>query len=86
AVVYAIPFTYDLRPTLVLKELFVAEPTRATGIGRALMTAVLAHARTTGCGRLQWDVLPDNHRAKAFYRRFGGQPDAAWERWILPTM
>lgn len=36
-----------------------------------------------------WDVhdalsLPDNARAKAFYRRFGGAPDTAWERWILP--
>jgi GNAT superfamily N-acetyltransferase len=83
AVVYAIPFTYDLRPTLVLKELFVDAQRRGTGAGTALMAAVIEHARTTGCGRLKWDVLPDNERAKAFYRRFGGGPDAAWEHWIL---
>jgi len=83
AVVYEIPFTYDLRPTLVLKELFVVATARSLGLGGVLMTAVLAHARARGCARLQWDVLPDNLRAQAFYRRFGGRPDVAWQRWCL---
>jgi GNAT superfamily N-acetyltransferase len=83
AVVYEIPFTFDLRPTLVLKELYVAERSRSDGVGMALMQAVHAHARARSCGRLKWDVLPNNDRAKAFYRRLGGQPVLDWEAWRL---
>jgi GNAT superfamily N-acetyltransferase len=83
AVTYAIPFTYDLRPTLVLKELFVIEARRSTGAGTALMQAVLSQAHATSCGRLRWQVLPSNRRAQAFYRRFGGAPDGQWDSWIL---
>ena len=84
AVVHDVRFTYDLRPTVILKELFVASTDRRGGAGSALMIAVLAHARRAGAGRLCWDVLPDNTHAKAFYRRFGGAPVTTWERWILP--
>ncbi|HEU4731672.1 MAG TPA: GNAT family N-acetyltransferase [Kofleriaceae bacterium] len=84
AVVHELAFTYDLRPTLILKELFIADDRRGQGVGTAIMEAVLAHARRAGCGRLRWDVLPDNSQAKAFYRRFGGRPNTAWESWILP--
>jgi GNAT superfamily N-acetyltransferase len=83
AVVYEIPFTFDLRPILVLKELFVAEDSRSGGLGGALMQAVLAHAHAGLCGRLKWDVLPSNEHAKAFYRRWGGQPVCDWEAWRI---
>jgi len=82
AVVCTLPFTYDLRPTLILKELFVDDDARGGGIGAALMAAVIAHAHGFGCGRLKWDVLPGNTRAQSFYRRHGGAPDAGWEAWI----
>ena|ERR1044071_3667736 len=83
AVVYEIPFTYDLRPTLVLKELFVSANARGTRIGSALLRAVLRHAKSRDCGRLKWEVLRSNDRAKTFYRRFGAERDSAWENWIL---
>jgi ribosomal protein S18 acetylase RimI-like enzyme len=83
AVLHEVAFTYDLRPTLVLKELYVADGRRGAGVGSALMTAAVAHARRRCGGLLRWAVLPDNERAKAFYRRFGGQPDGAWEHWVL---
>jgi ribosomal protein S18 acetylase RimI-like enzyme len=82
AVVYQINFTYDLRPTLHLKELFVNENARQSGAGKALMHAVIAHAKANGCGRLKWDVLPDNAPAKKFYRRFNAHPVCDWEAWI----
>jgi GNAT superfamily N-acetyltransferase len=84
AVVLETPFTYDLRPTLTLKELYVRESARGTGAGSALFDRVLAHCRERGAGRLKWDVLPTNEPARAFYRRAGGAPDPEWERWILP--
>jgi GNAT superfamily N-acetyltransferase len=84
AVVVEIPFTCDLRPTLLLKELFVEAGHRGGGIGRGLFERVRAHGRERGCGRLVWTVLPDNAPAQAFYRQAGGAPDAAWQHWKLP--
>jgi GNAT superfamily N-acetyltransferase len=83
AVVQEVPFTFDLRPTLILKELFVSQDCRGRGVGTALMSTVLDYARARGCGRLRWDVLPGNEAAKRFYRRFGGDKDSAWENWAL---
>ncbi|MEM9057452.1 MAG: GNAT family N-acetyltransferase [Pseudomonadota bacterium] len=83
AVTYRIDWTYDLRPTVVLKELFVEETVRGQGVGEGLLKQVARYAGTIGAARLQWAVLPDNHRSRAFYRRHGGQPDRAWEHWGL---
>jgi len=83
AVVVETAFTFDLRPTLTLKELYVHEDARGTGAGSALFAQVLAHGRARGAGRLKWDVLPANEPARAFYRRQGGAPDPDWERWLM---
>ena len=83
AVVLEIPFTFDLRPTLVLKELFVHAGARGAGVGGALFDRVLAHGRERGAGRLQWRVLPGNDAAKAFYARAGGGPEPGWEHWEI---
>jgi GNAT superfamily N-acetyltransferase len=84
AVTVTIPWTYTLRPTLVLKELYTRPAFRGTGTGRALFGAVRDHARVIGAGQIDWLVLPSNTGAKAFYRQMGGRPDTAWERWCLP--
>lgn len=83
AVTVTVPFTYDLRPNLLLKELYVTPDARGEGVGRALMDAVQALAAETGSGRIKWDVLRTNHPAKAFYDGLGAGPDAPWEGWIL---
>ncbi|MEO1042538.1 MAG: GNAT family N-acetyltransferase [Pseudomonadota bacterium] len=83
AVTYQQPWTYDLRSTVVLKELFVVADRRGCGVGHRLMEAVIEHARLTGASRINWTVLADNHRAKAFYRQFDGRRDAKWEPWTL---
>lgn len=82
AVVCSLPFTYDLLPNLLLKELYVEDARRGLGVGRALMAAVIAEGRARGCARLKWDVLQGNTKAQAFYRSLGGAPDARWEGWI----
>lgn len=84
AVVVETAFTFDLRPTLTLKELHVQDVARGSGAGTALFEQVRAHGRARGAGRLKWDVLPANEPARTFYRRQGGAPDADWERWLLP--
>lgn len=81
AIYYLIPFTYDLKPTLVLKELFVCASRRSAGLGAALLDRVQVEARRRGCGLIRWAVLPDNDRAKEFYRRWGATLDRQWEYW-----
>lgn len=83
AVVYRVPFTYDLRPNLMLKELYVDAGARGQGIGHALMASVIALGRSSGCARLKWDVLTTNAAAKTFYCQLGGAPDQRWEGWLL---
>lgn len=83
ALTYFIPFTFDLRPTLVLKEFFVAEQARGLGVGHKLYSAVLDYGRRSGARLLRWQVLPSNEGAKRFYEGFGARPDAAWENWVL---
>ena len=78
AVVLEVPFTYDLRPTMLLKELYVANDCRGMGLGQALMRQVASWAAGRGGGRIKWDVMAGNEHAEAFYQRLGGSPDCKW--------
>ena len=83
AVVYLIPWTYDLRSTMVLKELFVADTARGRGVGEALMKHVARRATELDCPRLLWTVLRSNEPAVAFYRGLGATRDRIWHNWGL---
>ncbi len=82
-VVYTIPFTFDLRPMVVLKELFVINAERRNGYGRQLFYAVSQYAQSINARLLRWQVLPDNDAAKHFYRSVGGSKDLEWENWLI---
>lgn len=81
AVFYLVPYTYDLRPDLILKELFVSPAARGSGVGDALFDALRREAKAHGCGRIRWLVLSDNVLAKRFYRRHAGYHEKNWEMW-----
>ncbi len=81
AAYYFLPFTYRMRPTLVLKELYVCASARSAGTGRQLFEAVRKVAEEAGAARMEWLVLPDNHRAAHFYEMCGASRDLAWDRW-----
>ena len=83
AVFYLVPFTYDLRPMMALKELYVDEHYRNRKVGERLMIALARQARRIGCGRMRWDVLHGNHEAERFYRRLGGQREDRWIAWRM---
>ena len=83
AVGLLLPFTYDLRPTVRLKELYVTPSWRSQNLGQRLLAALAQWALKQGAGRLHWDVLAGNSRAEAFYRRLGGRPV---EKWIAYEM
>lgn len=77
------PFTFDLRPSVILKELYVANGQRGQGVAMALLRRLEEEACALHAGRILWLVLPSNEAAKRLYRRFGGAVDTAWEHWQL---
>ena len=83
AVTYQIDWTYDLRPKVVLKELFVRKQARGNGTGRALMAAVFARARAVHASQVIWTVMKGNRQAVAFYESLGACADPKWDGWCM---
>ena len=68
------PITLPVRPTrpaLEFRQLYVLQGWQGSGIAAALSDWALAQARERGAEELYLSVWADNHRAKAFYRRYG---------------
>jgi ribosomal protein S18 acetylase RimI-like enzyme len=55
----------------LLEDLFVREQARGSGLGRALVQAVVEHAQVRGCRRIELDANDHNEAAQALYRSFG---------------
>jgi GNAT superfamily N-acetyltransferase len=80
---YRLLYMDDLRPTLVLKGLYVDPTHRSKGIARLLMRSFAAAALELGCGRAHWFALVDNQKAASFYEGVGASPDEDWTRWRM---
>ncbi|MES2152494.1 MAG: GNAT family N-acetyltransferase [Pseudomonadota bacterium] len=74
--------TLSARPFLHLDCLYVDDALRGQGWGSELMATVRRHARTKGCGELQWQTPAWNEGAIRFYDRSGatGKPK---QRYVL---
>ena len=57
--------------TGVLYDLYVAESTRKTGTGRALMLSAHEYATNNGMARLDLTTAKNNHSAQALYESLG---------------
>lgn len=83
AIAFALYFTnfstFLGRGGLWLEDLFVQPAHRGRGIGRALLEALAATARTRGYGRFEWTVLDWNAPAIGFYERMGATIMAEWK-------
>jgi rhodanese-related sulfurtransferase/GNAT superfamily N-acetyltransferase len=77
-VFHLVAFTFRARPTLVVKELFVAEAARGRGYGEALLRAAAREAVARGCGAMKWQVARWNEPALRFYERLGAVADPVW--------
>ncbi|MDT8410711.1 MAG: GNAT family N-acetyltransferase [Wenzhouxiangellaceae bacterium] len=71
------------KPGLYLEDLFVREPCRGHGIGKALLLHLAGIARERGCGRMEWSVLDWNTPAIDFYNGLGARPMAGWTTFRL---
>ena len=63
--------------SLYLKELYVAEAYRRTGVGRLLMDGLYDVARRRGLSRVEWTTDTSNEGAQAFYESLGAEPLAS---------
>ncbi|MBY4677635.1 GNAT family N-acetyltransferase [Marinobacterium arenosum] len=78
-VYYFQPFSYDLTPWLVIKELYIDARYRGQGLGSQLMQAAAQRCQAAGGSRMRWDVLTDNQPARAFYESLGAEPQCQWQ-------
>lgn len=69
--------TWEGRPGLYLEDIFVVEPARGKGVGRALMAALARIAVARGYARLDLAVLHWNP-AREFYHHLGLQHLEQW--------
>jgi len=65
--------------TVLMNDLYVAEPARGGGVGRALIEAGAAVGRERGARLLQWVTGPDNKTAQRLYDTTGAEREPAIE-------
>ena len=75
--------SYSVRPNLfhagdtaLVEELVVHRADRGGGVGHALMDAFLQAMRARGCVEVSVSTMPDNERARHFYRAHGFDDEA----------
>lgn len=63
--------TFAARPLMNIHDVFVAPSARGTGVLQMLFDAIEQQAKALGCCKITLEVLEENHRAQAAYRRQG---------------
>lgn len=82
-VYYFVPFTAVAKPTLFIKELYVAPGARGRQVGERLMRAAAREARAHGCGQVRWQVADWNEGGRRFYERLGARANPVWVDYAL---
>jgi ribosomal protein S18 acetylase RimI-like enzyme len=74
--------TFTARPMLNIHDVIVLPSYRGKGIGRQLMTAILAEARERSCSRVTLEVRKDNAAARHLYASLGfKEPEESMFYW-----
>ena len=83
AVHYNIPFMHNLKPSLMLKWLYVDANQRRKNIGKKLLKDLAKYALSNGFKKFNWLVLSNNIDAQKFYSSLGANKDEKWIRWTI---
>jgi GNAT superfamily N-acetyltransferase len=76
--------TTDLRSSIYMKDLYVAEAHRGDGVGERLLRELRAIAAARGCSRVEWTADSWNAGAQRFYDRLGAHgKERPFYRWGL---
>jgi GNAT superfamily N-acetyltransferase len=59
--------------TVLMNDLYVDQPARGKGVGRALIEASAEVARERGAHHLEWATAPDNLKAQRLYDATGAE-------------
>jgi GNAT superfamily N-acetyltransferase len=71
AVYYPTFSTWEGRGGLYVEDLYVDEPYRKKGYGKALLSHIAGIAKETGCARVEWSCMVANRSGREFYGRLG---------------
>ncbi len=77
------PFTYDLTPWMIVKELYVSQACRGLSAGQKLMLAAKDICQQRGGSKMKWEVLTDNLPARNFYEKLGATIADEWRSMSL---
>ena len=66
-------------PVIHLEDLIVTEAARGTGLGTALLEAVIRYSHAQGVKRVCWEVLDWNEPAIGFYESKGAKVLRDWD-------
>jgi len=66
-----------------IDELYVAESSRQSGVGTALVEAVHERAAAQGCSVVRWLLTEESEAARALYDRLGTREP--WETYQMPV-
>lgn len=75
--------TWEGVPGIYLEDLYVRPEARGSGLGKALLRTLAAHAVERGYARVEWAVLNWNAPAIAFYESLGARPQEEWTTYRL---
>lgn len=75
--------TWTTAPICYLEDLFVAPEARSAGIGRALISDLVAMGKARGWSRLYWHTKSENVQARRLYERFVAADDFCRYRLVL---
>ncbi len=67
--------TWSIRPTCYLEDLFVDPAARGAGVGRALLSDLVAIGQARGWGSVYWHTRADNARARQLYDQYVSADD-----------
>lgn len=73
--------TWSLTPACYLQDLFVDPKTRAVGVGKQLIDALLEEVKANKWSRLYWATAETNYRARGLYDKY--TPHSGFLRYVV---